>query len=980
MARRRLAVDIVRLTGVGEFSPPKKHADSSNKTYSQLVEHPKSFGMPAKQVWASIWDYIGPLTESVLNGTPIYKEDDLIIYRKYAVVHDLETYFSWRYVPIATRDGKIIGFFNQATESTEKVLADRRLATIRELSEQMLIARTMREYYDSVADVFDQNPYDAPFVMCYSVTTKATTPIGVDVEAKLECTVGVPETHRSRQEKISLQIPMKNKLQFGPNADRLSSPTLSAISALSSGSGRHYLTASGVSWPIQKALSTRQAVIVEDCRDLIQGFPIRAWEELPFAAAVVPICSDNSADLPEAVMIIGLNVRRPLDAEYDGWLHVIRSQLASSFLSVKAYEAEQKRLDDTLRMEKAKSAWFRGAAHDLRSPLTLVNGPLEDLLGTELTKSQRRQLSTAKRNVDRLLRLVNTLLDFSRLEAGRVEAKFVPVNLGMWVGDLAELFRVAVERAGMTFEVEIEPYDQAVYIDPLLFETVVSNLIGNAFKYTTSGSIIVRVTFDEHAEIAVIDTGVGIPADEIEHVTDWYHRASTAIHTGTQGTGLGLAVAREVLRLHEGDLIVKSQTADESGGPHGSTFIARIPLVQRTPVDVPENVAFGEYGKAVAEEAMRWAGASSTEASSDVGEESRTTSASGSGSRLSDALLFEKGDTLLVVDDNLEMRAYIRGIFKRYCTVLEAGNGEEALEIVKTRNPNLVLCDMMMPNVNGLEFLKAIRHDVGTRLIPVVLLSAMQGDDARVDSLIMGAEDFLEKPFKPKELLARVHLHMQVGKKRAQLEKAFNERETQIAVLSDYCPSGIMRADALGTVTYANDAWRKMAGMAKNVDPSLWPRYATPETVASLLRPWNEWLVGTQRELKLQWKWLTGVSVEGLFIRLDLVDPKLSGILGCISDITYQEQRVLDAQERQREAEESRQQQELLIDLTSHEIRTPVSAILQCSSLVKENLVSLKEQLKWAGEGGFKPSPELLSDLEDDVEALESKLTSNNVS
>jgi len=967
MARRRLGHDIVSF----KVDP----ANFSNKAYSVLVDHPASFGQPGSKVWAQLWDYLEPFTKTVLAGTPTYKEDDLIFYTKHSGDYDLETYFTWRYVPIVTRDNKTIGMYNQATITTEKVLSERRLATVREMSDSMLVSRSTREYYDAIADVFDQNPRDAPFALCYSITQKdvPSNGNGTVVEATYESSIGVPEGHASRPDTLSITLPTKNRHLLGPNADRLSSPTLSAISALSSGSGRHYLSSNGISWPLQKALSTRQCVIVEDCQDLIQGYPIRAWDELPYAAVVIPICSDNSTELPESVLILGLNPKRPLDADYDNWIHLIRSQLASSLVSVKAHEAEQLRLDTMVRMEKAKNAWFRGAAHDLRSPLTLVAGPLEDLLNSQVTPAQKHHLTTAKRNVDRLLRLVNSLLDFSRLEAGRVEGRFVPVNFGEWVSELAEVFQPPVERMGLSYHVDIQPYNQLVYIDPTLFETVVSNLIGNALKYTESGSITVRVRFNDHAEISIIDTGVGIPADELPQVTDWFHRASTAIHAGTQGTGLGLALAKELIRLHDGELIVKSCTARESGGRHGSVFTARIPLSARITVEPVDAPKFGAYGKAVAKEAMRWNyNGGGTDASSDTGDLDSTHDTS---SRLSDGLLFETADILLVVDDNPDMRQYIKGIFRRHCTVMEASNGEEALAIVQKVRPHLILSDVMMPKMGGMELLARLREDINTRLVPVILLSAMQGDDSRVDALMMGAEDYMEKPFRPKELLARVHLHLQVGKKRWHLEEGFAQREAQISILSDYCPSGIMRASKEGRLTYGNAAWRTMAGMAEDEDPDEWPRYVTPESYQSLITPWMEYINGNERELKLNWRWLTGVAVEAIFIRLDKYGSNMTGVLGCISDVTYQEERIRDAEERRREAEESRQQQELLIDLTSHEIRTPVSAILQCSSLVKENLIALKEQLKWHKDIGFKPTKELLHDLDEDVEALESELS-----
>ncbi|WWC60138.1 uncharacterized protein I303_102702 [Kwoniella dejecticola CBS 10117] len=945
-----------------------------NKGYSQLVDHPKSLGAPAKEVWASIWDTIEPYVHQCMSGTPVFKDNDPIFWRRYGNNILMEHYHSWRYVPIAGKDGAILGIFNQSVESTEKVLQDRRLTTSRDLSERMLIVRSMDEYYQALTEVLEENPKDAPFFMCYKIQQTESTAAHVQVEATLQAHVGVPEDHPSVHQKVTFTLPpTRTRANFGPNADRLSSPTLSAISALSSGSGRVcHVTSDGHQWPILKALNTRQCVIVDDCTQLIEGFEIRQWGELPFAAIVIPICSDGAVDVPDSVMVMGLNVRRPFDADYDAWLNSIRSQLVSSLATVKAAEAEQRMEEANARMEKAKAAWFRGAAHDLRSPLTLIAGPLSDLLEDNLTPKQKHALTTAQRNIDRLLRLVNALMDFSRLEAGRMEGRFLPTDLGEFTLGLASLFRPAVERLGIHYTVDVEPRDQLIYIDATLFETVLSNIIGNALKYTEQGSITVQVRYTNYAEVSVIDTGVGIPEDEIPQVTEWYHRATTAIHAGTQGSGLGLALAKELLRLHDGDLVVSSRVASSPGQPHGSTFTARIPLAFKPPppASSASQSTFGKYGKAVANEAMRWTKEGADAETSSDGATSE--SLAGSGSRFSDGFLFEKTDTILLVEDNMDMRHYIKQIFASFCTVIEASNGQEALELAIANPPNLILSDMLMPKMNGLELLQEIRNHPNTKIVPMVLLSAIAGDESRVEALMMGAEDYLAKPFKPKELVARVHLHLQVGKKRANLEKMFNERETEIAVLSDYCPSGIMRADGVtGEITYANRAWREQSDLLMD-DPNRWPEYVDEETRNRLQTLWMDYLKGNEKELRVNWRYNTGKVISGIFVKLDQVNPSMSGVLGCTTDITHEEQRLVEAEQRRQEAEESKHQQELLIDLTSHEIRTPVSAILQCSSLVKENLISLKEQLRSSGSIGFCPTKELLDDLEEDVEALES--------
>ncbi|WVQ79030.1 hypothetical protein IAT38_001122 [Cryptococcus sp. DSM 104549] len=955
-----------------------------NKAYQELVDHPRAFGQPGREVWASNMDYLTPFVEQCLAGIPVYKDNDAIFWRRYGNGRLLEHYHTWRYVPITGKDGHVCGIFNQSMETTDQVLLERRMGTQREMSEQMLLARTTKEYFDGIADVLEQNPSDAPFALCYKV--QQTGPIDgntLPAEATLQSTVGVPEGHSSAQDRIELSLQVKQREAFGANADRMSSPTLSAISMLSSGSGRKcHVVDNEPSWPIAKALNTRQCVIVEDCTALIDGYTVRQWDELPFSAIVVPICGDGALELPEAVLILGLNVRRPFDTEYDNWIYGIRSLLVSTLASVKAYEAEQTMAEDAARLEKAKAAWFRGAAHDLRSPLSLVAGPLADMLETALTASQRASVTLAQRNLDRLMRLVNALMDFSRVEAGRMEGKFVPLDLGAFVTELAALFRPAVERLGLEYIIEIEPRDDLAHIDPVLFETVVANMIGNALKYTEQGSIRVRVRYTEQdAEVSVVDTGVGIPSDELALVTEWFHRASTALHSGSQGSGLGLALAKELLRLHEGELLVESKTANESGGSHGSTFTARLPLSFRPQPapqteGSPEQTKFGKYGKEVANEVMRWV--KSEETSSNEGGDKGSGSGSGSGGeggassgKSIDEFLFEKSDVILIVEDNLDMREYLKRIFSPYCIVREAANGEQGLEMAIASPPNLILSDMLMPKLSGLDFIQEIRNHPTTRIVPMVLLSAAAEDESRVEALLNGAEDYLAKPFKPKELLARVHLHLQVGKKRANLEALYSQRETELAVLSDLCPMGIFRGDSSGHLSYLNDAYRAQSGIGDG-DADSWPELVDPTMRERILGLWSGWLSNDDQELRAKWRWTNGTLVTATLVRLDRIKPGMSGVIGCVVDVTPEETRLLEAEDRRKEAEESKHQQELLIDLTSHEIRTPVSAILQCSSLVKENLVALKEQLRGSRGAGFQPSPELLMDLEQDVEALES--------
>ncbi|WVW79173.1 hypothetical protein I302_101139 [Kwoniella bestiolae CBS 10118] len=923
-----------------------------------------------KEAWGPVWDGVSHLIDRCLTaGEPCYREDDLLLYRRGPKGYWVEKYHTWSFIPLFDEEGKPLGLFNPTRDTTASVLARRRQETMRDLSEQLLTARTATDFFGGIVEVLEQNSKDVPFLMCYSVEDSSESH---HVKLHLESSIGVPEDHQAAPSDLELPLPADrfSRAAFGIKGNQLSSPTLSAISALSSGGGgRIRFSYETQSWPIAQAISTRQAVVVDDCTELIKGFPLRQWEALPHSAIIVPISSETSVETPQAVIIIGLNIASPLDSIYEDWIHVLRAHLTTSLGTVRAAEAEHQRQLERDRMERAKTAWFQGAAHDLRSPLTLVAGPLDDVLRTTLASDQRTALSLAQRNLARVQRLVNALLDFSRIEAGKLTGRFLPLDLGTFVKDLASMFRPAVERRKIKYYINIEPHEGMVFVDPTLLETVVTNLISNALKYTEKGLITIKLTYyPHHADIAITDTGIGIPAAELSAVTDRFHRATTALSRGTEGTGIGLALSKEIVRLHGGDLLITSQTAEESGGSHGSTFTARIPLIER---DVVQDHAvrndFGAYGKAVVEEAMHWI------LPSDADSESTWSDHNDSVSSRAEGFLFDRNDVLLLVDDNTDMRHYVKNIFAPYCRVIEAANGKQAFELARKTPPHLILSDLMMPVMNGQELLAAIRAESATRMVPMVLLSAATDDELRLAAFVEGAEDFMLKPFKPRELLARVHLHMQIGKKRAHLESLYAQRQQELDVILDYCPSGIVRADADGKIIYGNDTYRTYTGIPHNVDLNNWADYVDDSIRPHLEARWHGVVHGDERETTESWKWSNGTSVSGTFIRLDKIDPRLSGVLGCLSDVSYQEEKLLEAERRRIEAEESKQQQELLVDLTSHEIRTPVSAILQCSSLVKENLTALQGQLRRVGDNGFKATPQLLAEIDEDLEALDSE-------
>lgn len=1009
---------------------------SSNQATTEHVDHPRAFGRPLREVFGGLWDALRPLVEQVMAGTAIHHGNDRLLYTKSERGHYVEKYHSWSWLPILDSKNDVVGVYTPGRDTTSEYLATRRLETTRRLVDEVSKARTTQAFFSMVADVIETNPADAPFLICYStqprtetstVALQSTRSSSTPVQLTLEAAVGVPAGHtcapqilearlsgpgvasgtiNSGQatrsgtgiERTSSAARMERTAAAAATAERTSAwtrtlgvghqppptancdqsrapsppPSASAGSA-SLGSSRFTVGYEKSAWPITQALSTRQCILVDNCTEIIKGFPVRQWSELPDQAIVIPLTlsGDDASDVPSGVIIMGLNLYRPMDTEYEDWIQVLRGHLSSALGGVIAFEAEVKQRLAKEKLERAKTAWFRGAAHEFRTPLTLIAGPIDDLLSTAVTKSQRQALILAQRNTQRLKQLVSSILDFSRIEAGHLKAKLVPTDLSAFINNLGIMFRPAVERLHIGFHTEIEPREAPIAVDPVLLETVLSNLLSNALKYTDTGSITLRLTYDSTcANISVIDTGCGVPKGDLEIVTDWFHRSQNVVGRGTAGSGIGLPMAKEFLRLHSGEMLISSKTAEESeDGTHGSKFTARVPL-DLEGEEGAEIVRFGSYGRQLVDEAFTW----NKDTESDLsGIESGSAPTQGNRS-FTDGLLFERSDKLLVVDDNVEVRNYIRLVFQPFCTVLEAATGEEALAIVRSQHPDFVLCDVMLRLVSGLEVLNEIRTDPTMKFTPVMLLSAADDEDLRVTGFLQGADDFMLKPFKPKELLLRVHLHMQMGKKRARLEKLFTLREQEMTVMSDFCPSGIMRTDADGILTYANSAFRECAGPEPfdRLTP-VWRTHCDAETWERIEPVWSKILTGKDTTTTIVWRWKTGRAMSGVFIRLDRVRPDMSGVIGCITDITYQEERLVEAERRRVEAEESRHQQELLVDLTSHEIRTPVSAILQCSSLVNENLVALRAALQNSGPEGFHASPELLSSLEEDIEALESK-------
>jgi signal transduction histidine kinase len=425
-------------------------------------------------------------------------------------------------------------------------------------------------------------------------------------------------------------------------------------------------------------------------------------------------------------------------------------------------------------LDAAKTTFFSNVSHEFRTPLTLIMGPVEDALMHPSKTLDEAGLRTIHRSSVRLLRLVNSLLDFARIEAGRLKLQFVRTDLAALTTDLASSFRSLIERAGLTLHVNCAPLEQPVYVDPAQWEKIVLNLVSNAFKFTLEGEISVTVAAkDDHVEMAVRDTGTGIPAAELPHIFERFRRVEGAKGRSFEGTGIGLSLVHELVRLHGGSLRASSVEGQ------GSTFLVSLPfgsthLPQDAVTDSP-SVFNPTDGSPYLVEAARWLGASweSDPAAAPMPD--------AVGGVAVGVAVDATRPRVLVAEDNRDMRDYLVRLLSTRWQVDAAEDGLAALEKAREQRPHLVLSDVMMPRLDGFGLLRELRNHPRTSSIPVVLLSARAGEEAIIQGLETGADDYLLKPFSAKELLARVHTNLEMARLRQEwaieLERANAELE-----------------------------------------------------------------------------------------------------------------------------------------------------------------------------------------------------------
>jgi PAS domain S-box-containing protein len=683
-------------------------------------KHPRVLGLPGRESWSELWDMLQPLLAGVVNtGDAFWATDLLFIIERHGYTE--ETYFDVSYDPVRDETGQVGGVFCIVSETTGRVIGERRLAALRDLGRVANGAAGAGDIFRNTAAVLENYSNDIPFAALYSWDEASAT-------ARLEAVAGIA----AGDDGAPMCIDATNRHE---------------------------------SWP----LGGDAEIVLAEPPPHVQ-LPRGPWPEPVTHAAILRLAT--RANETYGYLVCGLSARRKFDDDYRDFVRLVGANISGALAGVRALEDERRRSEQLAELDRAKTAFFSNVSHEFRTPLTLMLGPLEDLLAKSdsLPTDDRALLAVAQRNGIRLLRLVNTLLDFARIEAGRAQATYQPTDLCVLTEDLASNFRSACERAGIRLLVDCESVPDPVYVDREMWEKIVLNLLSNAFKFTFEGEIALRIRdADNGVVLTVSDTGTGIPPDELPRMFERFHRVENARGRSHEGSGIGLALVSELVKLHGGSICVESELGQ------GTKFAVRIPKgTAHLPAErlrastATSSTSLATAAEAYVSEALAWLPAA-PEAAAPRPDLPR----------------------VLLADDNADLREYARRLLAEHYEVHVVADGQAALEAAHELRPQLIVSDVMMPRLDGFGLIRAVRADPQLRPIPIILLSARAGEEARIEGLDRGADDYLVKPFNARELLVRAGTLI----RSAELRRRAEEARAQFETLLNEAPLGVMLVD-----------------------------------------------------------------------------------------------------------------------------------------------------------------------------------------
>ncbi|PIG93945.1 ATP-binding protein [Gloeocapsopsis sp. IPPAS B-1203] len=925
-------------------------------------KHPWSLGRPAREVWSEIWGDIGPELAGVLaTGEGTFHNDELLAMHRFGYTE--ECFFEYTFNPIQGQGGIVDGVFNIVTETTYRVLNDRRTRLLREVASRTGTAKTAEDVCALMVETLRSDPADIPMALLYLIDSDGRY-------ARL----------------------------YGSTEFALDSSVSPEIVDLTEENGND-------SWAIARAVRTAQPQVIDDLVSRFGELPGSPCSEPPQEAMVLPIAATGQSRVT-GVLVAVASPRRKLDDHYCDFFSQVTAQIAMAITNARSYEEERRRAEQLAELDRAKTLFFSNVSHEFRTPLTLMLAPLEDAianLGETIPVQEREQLQLVQRNALRLLKLVNTLLDFSRIEAGRVQAVYEPIDLAAFTAELASVFRACIERANLRLVVDCPPLPEAVYVDREMWEKIVLNLLSNAFKFTFSGEIEISLKMkckkesfeledstqnslreiQNYVELAVRDTGIGIPATELPYLFERFHRVKGAQGRSIEGSGIGLSLVQELVKLHQGAIDVTSVEGT------GTCFTISIPTgTAHLPQDrIGASCTLASTALVAhpyLEEALRWL-PEENEGETTREEDKWSITEEFSLSRPL-VPLSSSSARIVVADDNADMRDYLKRLLSQQYEVEAVSDGLVALSAVRQQVPDLILTDVMMPNLDGFGLLQAIRSEPQTREVPIIMLSARAGEEARIEGLAAGADDYLIKPFSARELLARVEATLKLAQLRreaTQQEQVLRlEAETakqQLETILSSIRDGFYVLDRDWRFTYVNDRHCEIIAMprAEILRRNIWDlfpaavdtdvyehfhramREQTPLQFENLYAPWNRWYDHR-------------------------VYPSPNGLTVFVAEISDRKQaeaereQLLQREQVAREqAEQANRIKDEFLAVLSHELRSPLNPILGWSKLLKTgNLNTAKTAQAVATiERNAKLQSELIEDLLDVSRILQGKLS-----
>jgi signal transduction histidine kinase/ligand-binding sensor domain-containing protein/AraC-like DNA-binding protein len=424
-------------------------------------------------------------------------------------------------------------------------------------------------------------------------------------------------------------------------------------------------------------------------------------------------------------------------------LYLLRRYELNRFNLKNQLQLERVETDSLRKLDQLKSHFFANISHEFRTPLTMIIGQIETLLHSEKDRSRKKRLISANSHAEKLLTLINQLLDLSKLEAGKMELKQEKHNIVSFLKNHLFSFESFAETKNISLNFSSAQATVSVNFDSDKMEKVFFNLFSNAFKFTEPGGRIdvsVELPQSDIIEIRVKDSGIGISKDRLPHIFDRFYQADTSNTRKYEGTGIGLSLAHELIMIHNGTIDVESTKG------LGTEFIIRLPF-QEDPVLVRHDAVLNKQAPV-------------------------ESSASELALSKFEAIISEHEEIILIVEDNTDVRAFIREQLSEEYTILEAANGREGITISQGTIPDLIITDLMMPEIDGYEFTEKIRSDEKTSHIPIIMLTAKAGMDPKIEGLQLGIDAYLTKPFHVKELQTRVKTLIQ---QRRNLKKQFSK-------------------------------------------------------------------------------------------------------------------------------------------------------------------------------------------------------------